>query len=71
MKRISISVLSAATAGCVLALTPLTPGRANEKGSPIFGVTIPDGYRQWELIAPSQETGGLDELRAFSETICR
>ncbi len=32
--------------------------------SPIFGVTIPDGYRQWELIAPSEETG-LDELRAI------
>jgi hypothetical protein len=23
--------------------------------SPIYGVTIPDGYRQWELVAPSLE----------------
>jgi hypothetical protein len=26
----------------------------DENSSPIFGVKIPDGYRQWELIAPSQ-----------------
>jgi hypothetical protein len=32
--------------------------------SPIFGVTIPAGYRSWELVASSQETGSLDELRA-------
>jgi hypothetical protein len=35
----------------------------DENVSPIFGVGIPAGYRQWELIAPSQETGKLDELR--------
>lgn len=35
------------------------------KASPIFGVTIHPGYRQWELVAPSQETGRLDELRAI------
>ena len=31
--------------------------------SPIYGVTIPDGYRKWELIAPAQEAAPLDELR--------
>ena len=40
MNRISISVLAAATAGGVLASTPLTPSRADDEGSPIFGVTI-------------------------------
>lgn len=34
-------------------------------GSPIFGVTIPAGYRQWELIAPSHEAGSLGELRGI------
>ena len=33
--------------------------------SPIFGVTIPAGYKQWELIAPSEEAAPLDELRAI------
>lgn len=37
----------------------------DEKASPIYGVTIPVGYRQWELVAPSHEAGKLDELRAI------
>ncbi|WP_426284624.1 cytochrome P460 family protein [Luteibacter sp. E-22] len=32
--------------------------------SPIYGVTIPPGYRQWELIAPALEDAPLNELRA-------
>ena len=36
------------------ATTPSLP----RQGSPIYGVTLPDGYRDWELVAPSQETGG-------------
>jgi hypothetical protein len=36
-----------------------------EQASPIYGVKIPDGYRQWELIAPSHETEPLNELRAI------
>jgi hypothetical protein len=32
--------------------------------SPIFGVTIPAGYKQWELIAPAEEATPLNELRA-------
>ncbi len=35
-----------------------------ENASPIYDVTIPEGYRQWELIAPALEAEPLDELRA-------
>src|SRR5450631_1240600 len=38
---------------------------ADDKASPIFGVTIPAGYRQWEVVAPSHEAGNLDELRVI------
>ncbi|QNK03948.1 cytochrome P460 family protein [Dyella telluris] len=31
--------------------------------SPIYGVSLPQGYRQWELIAPALEDAPLDELR--------
>ncbi|ROM87580.1 MULTISPECIES: cytochrome P460 family protein [Pseudomonas] len=32
--------------------------------SPIYGVKLPEGYRQWALIAPAQEAAPLNELRA-------
>ncbi len=35
-----------------------------ENASPIYGVTIPEGYRDWKFIAPAQEAPPLDELRA-------
>ncbi|KGR93028.1 MULTISPECIES: cytochrome P460 family protein [Burkholderia] len=31
--------------------------------SPIYGVTLPEGYRKWEMIAPAEEAAPLDELR--------
>ncbi|MBO1360466.1 cytochrome P460 family protein [Acetobacter sacchari] len=33
--------------------------------SPIYGVTIPDGYRSWELVGPSLEAAPLNELRVI------
>jgi hypothetical protein len=39
-------------------------GVAGDKASPIYGVTIPAGYRQWEVIAPSHEAL-LDELQVI------
>lgn len=37
---------------------------AGPASSPIFGVTIPKGYRNWQLIAVSHRTDNKDELRA-------
>lgn len=31
--------------------------------APIYGVQLPDGYRDWPFIAPAQEAAPLDELR--------
>lgn len=31
--------------------------------SPLYGVAIPDGYRQWALVAPALEDAPLDEIR--------
>jgi hypothetical protein len=33
--------------------------------SPIFGVGIPDGYREWAVVAPSHRTDNKDELRTI------
>ena len=54
MKRIALLVLAAGAAGVIASMNSEV-GRADESpASPIFGVHVPDGYRQWELIAPSQ-----------------
>lgn len=56
--------LAAATLASVIASLPFKHGRADDARSPIFGVTIPAGYRQWALIAPSH-VPGFDEVRAI------
>jgi hypothetical protein len=64
MKPTSV-ILLAAAAISVTTMMWFTPGRAGgESASPIFGVTVPDGYRQWELVAVAHEEG-LDELRGI------
>jgi len=52
-------------AACAVALIPITLSAVEDDSSPIFGVRIPVGYRQWELIAPSHETGSFNELRGI------
>lgn len=51
----------------LLLIAPM-PGVAGEAipktVSPLYGVSLPAGYRQWELIAPAQEAAPLNELRA-------
>jgi hypothetical protein len=64
MKRKSILLFAAATAAGVIASLPFATGWAEGEASPIFGVTVPSGYRQWELVAIAHESG-LDELRAI------
>ena len=52
-------------AACAKILVPLTLHAADGDTSPIFGVRIPVGYRQWEMVAPSHETGSFNELRGI------
>jgi len=50
----------------LLSTTWMAPMRAHaQSASPIFGVTIPEGYRQWELVGVAHETDPLNELRAI------
>ena len=59
LASLTAGIMSAAVMAAVAANTP-NP----QDLSPIYGVSIPDGYRKWELIAPAQEAAPLDELRA-------
>ena len=69
MKRmIFLLVAVASLAGLLASRTPAS-GNAREKGSPvdaspIYGVTIPPGYRDWKLISVAHEEGDFNQLRA-------
>ena len=64
MKRTSITVFAAVTIICVSASTSFTTGSADEEGSPIFGVQIPAGYRDWMLISVAHEEANLNNFAA-------
>ncbi|MGA8440827.1 MAG: cytochrome P460 family protein [Candidatus Sulfotelmatobacter sp.] len=40
-------------------------GDSDEEAAPIFGITIPAGYRDWKLISVAHEEGNLNDLRAL------
>jgi hypothetical protein len=39
-------------------------GHADGEAVPIFGITIPPGYRDWKLISVAHEAGNLNDFRA-------
>jgi len=49
-------------AGAFVTAHPDTP-KPMPAASPVYGVTLPEGYRQWELIAPALEAAPLNEIR--------
>lgn len=62
MRAITVAA-SSLLAAALLGAAALRAGTAPE-ASPLYGVTVPDGFRDWPLIGVAQETGALDELRA-------
>jgi Cytochrome P460 len=65
MKWFTILVLAIAIALTALAALPFAAGHAEDEASPIFGVKIPLGYRDWRLISVAHEEGTLNDLRAI------
>ena len=64
MKWISYSLFAVvALIGAVVYLVP-TSAHADGEAAPIFGITIPPGYRDWKLISVAHEAGNLNDLRA-------
>jgi hypothetical protein len=65
MKRVSILLITIMVVTSGLASLAPTSGHADEPASPIYGVTIPPGYRDWKLIAVSEiAAGDKSQLRA-------
>ena len=66
MKRIGFLVLAVATFVGIAAYMTRASGQSNGDSSPIYGVKIPAGYRDWKIIAVDQllVPGKTDQLRA-------
>lgn len=39
-------------------------GHSGGEADPLFGITIPPGYRDWKLVSVAHEAGNLNDLRA-------
>jgi hypothetical protein len=63
MKRMGLLLLAVAT---VAGIVVHASGHSDENASPIYGVKIPTGYRDWQLIAVNQLhfAGKGEQLRA-------
>jgi hypothetical protein len=64
MRAICLALLAVVALPIVWATAFAETASDAENASPIYGVTIPNGYRQWEFIAVAQESEPLNELRA-------
>jgi hypothetical protein len=62
MKSVFGLTLAAIASACIATWVPVVAGQLDDDASPIFGVRIPQGYRNWEMVAVAHEAG-LDELR--------
>src|SRR5271156_2320613 len=64
MRRIALLLVAVvALAGVVAYMAPAS-GQTDGDATPIFGVKIPSGYRDWRLISVAHEEGNLNDLRA-------
>jgi Cytochrome P460 len=66
MRRFVVVLITVTTLAGWVAYMGSASGMADGEASPIYGVTIPAGYRDWKLIAVNQllVAGKADQLRA-------
>jgi hypothetical protein len=70
MKRIAVLFIAVTTVASLVAFSARASGSGDEaispNSSPIYGVTVPPGYRDWQLIAVKQLDFGVmgEQLRA-------
>jgi hypothetical protein len=65
IKQITSLVIAVVTVAGALAFAASASGDAAQNATPIFGVGIPPGYRDWKLISVAHEKGSLNDLRAI------
>jgi hypothetical protein len=63
--RIVLFLLAAVTTAGTIALFVPVVGRAGQEVSPIYGIAIQEGYRDWKLVSVAHEEGNLNDIRAI------
>lgn len=67
MRRIVFVLIAVAALGGAIAYMAPASGQAGGEPAPIYGITIPPGYRDWSLISVSHLAGSnFKQLRAQS-----
>src|ERR1700753_4003557 len=67
MRRIALAAVGVAAMTVAIAYTGSALGQSNDDAAPIYGIKMPDGYRDWRLISVKRLTaagGRLNQLRA-------
>ena len=65
MRRIVVVLVAGVALAGVIASMASVSGQTDGEAAPIFGVTIPPGYRDWRVISVAHEKGNLNDLRAI------
>src|ERR1700679_1333888 len=65
MKRVAFLLGALTAVAGFVALKALASAHVDGEATPIFGITIPPGYRDWRLISVAHEAGNNNDLRAI------
>ena len=64
MKQTVFTLLAVTALAGAAAYTAPASGQAGGEAAPIYGIKIPEGYRDWRLISVNHLAGGVKQLRA-------
>jgi len=65
VKRICSPGSAVVTAAFIVAAISFAADSADDEGFAIFGVQIPPGYREWQLVGVAHEAGNLNDIRTI------
>ena len=64
MKQSAFMLVAAVAVAGIVVLSVTASGYTDEKVTPIFGIRVFPGYRDWRLISVAHEEGKLNDIRA-------
>ena len=64
MRRIVLVLVAVGALGGAAAIMVSASGQTDGEAAPIYGLKIPPGYRDWQLISVAREDGNFNQLRA-------